>query len=60
MIKLQKGVKIAEETIHIDASGFCSSLLAVAGQSETIEPFFEYEITQDPTSMVKDHDEKAK
>ena len=32
MIKLQKGVKIAVETVHIDASGLFSRLLAVAGR----------------------------
>ena len=48
-------VKIAEEIVHNYASGLFSRLLAVASRSETIEPSFEYELTQEPTSMFKDH-----
>lgn len=55
MVNLQKGVKIDEVTIHINASQLFSRLLAVAGQYESIAPYFEFELTQEPNSIFKDN-----
>ena len=54
MTNLQKGVKLSTETIHIDPLGLFSRLLAIVGRSNDIESYFQYELTQEPTSIFKD------
>ena len=54
MTNLQKGVKLSTETIHIDPSGLFSRLVTIVGRSNDIESYFQYELTQEPTSIFKD------
>jgi hypothetical protein len=54
LANLQQGVKVGEQTIVVDDDSLFNRLIAIADRSNDIEPYFEYELTNTPTSLFKD------
>ena len=54
LANLQQGVKVGEQSIVVDDDRLFNRLIAIADRSNDVEPYFEYELTNTPTSLFKD------
>ena len=54
LTSLLQGIRCREETVHINSDHLFARLLAIAERSQEIEPCFQYQFTQEPTSLFKD------
>ena len=51
---LQKRLVVQDTNVQIDPYGLFTRLIAVVERSKTVEECFEFELTQEPTSLFKD------
>ena len=55
LIKLQKGISIRHQTVHLDNSHLFSRLIVLTEMSENVSVYFQDELTSIPTSLFKDY-----
>ena len=60
LLNLKNGVKIEGDTVHVDPTILFSRLLIQVERSEDMKAYFSYELTQIPSSLFKDRNEKSK
>ena len=54
LAKLVNGIKLDDEVVHVNPNFLFSRLIVQVERSERMKSYFEYELTQIPTALLKD------